>query len=103
MQNILDHVVQSVGAYIPNLLGALAILIIGWLAALVVTALVRGGLRRTNLDNRLARWILGEEAARAIEVERVIAKGVYYLLLLFVLVASESGGHDVWWVVVLTR
>ena len=87
MQVILDQITQLVGAYIPNLIGALAILIIGWLVALVVSAIVRRALRRTTLDNRLARWIVGEEKAEAIKVERWIAKGVYYLILLFVLIA----------------
>jgi len=87
MQVILDQITQLVGAYIPNLIGALAILVIGWLVALVVSAIVRGALRRTEVDNRLARWILGEEKAEAVEVERWIAKGVYYLIMLFVLIA----------------
>jgi small-conductance mechanosensitive channel len=87
MEVILDQITQLVGAYIPNLIGALAILIIGWLVALVVSAIVRRALRRTTLDNRLARWIVGEEKAKAFEVERWIAKAVYYLIVLFVLIA----------------
>jgi len=87
MEVMLDQITQLVGAYIPNLIGALAILIIGWLVALVVSAIVRRALRRTTLDNRLARWIVGEEEAKAFEVERWIAKGVYYLIMLFVLIA----------------
>ncbi len=87
MEVILDQITQLVGAYIPNLIGALAILIIGWLVALVVSAIVRRALRRTTLDNRLARWIVGEDEAKAFEVERWIAKGVYYLIMLFVLIA----------------
>ena len=87
MQVILDQITQLVGAYIPSLIGALAILIVGWLVALVVSAIVRGALHRTTLDNRLARWIVGEEEAEAVEVERWIAKGVYYLIMLFVLIA----------------
>jgi hypothetical protein len=87
MQVILNQIAQLVGAYIPNLIGALAILIIGWLVALVVSAIVRGALRRTTLDDRLARWIFGEEEAKVIETERWIAKGVYYLIMLFVLIA----------------
>lgn len=87
MEAILDQITQLVGAYIPNLIGALAILIIGWLVALVVSVIVRRALRRTTLDNRLARWIVGEEEAKAFEVERWIAKGVYYLIMLFVLIA----------------
>jgi len=87
MQAIVDQIAQLIGGYIPNLIGALAILVIGWLVALVVSAIVRGALRRTELDDRLARWIFGEEEAKAIETERWIAKGVYYLIMLFVLIA----------------
>jgi hypothetical protein len=87
MQVILDQITRLVGAYIPNLVAALAILIIGWLVALIVSAIVRGVLRRTTLDNRLARWIMGEEAAEGVEVEQQIARGVYYLIMLFVLIA----------------
>ncbi len=87
LQTFWEQIVQLVGAYVPNLIGALAILIIGWLVALVVSAIVRKALRRTTLDDRLARWIFGEEKARAIEAERWVAKGVYYLIMLFVLIA----------------
>jgi hypothetical protein len=87
MQAIWNQIVQLVGAYIPNLVGALLILIIGWLVALILSAIVRAALRRTTLDNRLASWIVGEEQAKTIEIERAIGKGVYYLIMLFVLVA----------------
>jgi len=87
MQVMLDQIIQLVGAYIPNLIGALAILIIGWLVALVISSIVRGALHRTELDNKLARWFFGIEEAKAIETERWIAKGVYYLIMLFVLIA----------------
>jgi hypothetical protein len=87
MQVILDQITRLVGAYIPNLIAALAILIVGWLVALIVSAIVRGVLRRTSLDNRLARWIMGEKAAEGVEMERQIARGVYYLIMIFVLIA----------------
>ncbi|MEJ2560375.1 MAG: mechanosensitive ion channel, partial [Anaerolineae bacterium] len=78
---------ELVGAYIPSLVGALLILIIGWLVALIVSAIVRGVLRRTTMDDRLARWIAGDEAAKGVEVEQWVGKGVYYLIMLFVLIA----------------
>ncbi|MBU4224696.1 MAG: hypothetical protein KKC71_02605, partial [Chloroflexi bacterium] len=87
MQTILDQITSLVGSYIPNLAGAVAILIIGWLVALIASAIVRAALRRTTLDNRLAQWIVGEKAAKPVEAERWIAKGVYWLIMLFVLVA----------------
>ena len=68
MQVIWDQVTRLIGAYIPNFVAALAILIIGWLVALIISAIVRGVLRRTTLDDRLARWIMGEEAAEGVEV-----------------------------------
>ncbi len=87
MQAIVSQITQLVGAYIPNLVGALLILIIGWLVALIVAAIVRGVLRRTTLDDRVARWIAGDEAAKGVEVEQWVGKGVYYLIMLFVLIA----------------
>lgn len=91
MQGILNQITQLIAAYVPNLLGAVAVLIVGWLVAVVLSAIVRGALRRTALDNRLAQWIFGgessKEEARALEVEQWIGRGVYYLTLLFVLVA----------------
>jgi hypothetical protein len=78
---------QLAGGYVPNLIVALAILVVGWLVALILSAIVRGVLRRATLDDRLARWVMGEEAARGIEVERQIGRGVYYLIMLFVLIA----------------
>jgi hypothetical protein len=87
MQTIVSQIIQLVGAYIPNLVGALLILIIGWLVALIVSAIVRGVLRRTTLDERLARWIAGDEAAKGVEVDQWVGKGVYYLIMLFVLIA----------------
>lgn len=89
MQAVFDEIIQVVGAYVPNLLGALAILIIGWLVALATSAIVRSGLHRSTLDSRLAAWLAGEEGkeSKAIEVTRWASKGVYYLILVFVLVA----------------
>ena len=73
--------------YVPNLVGALAILIIGWIVAIVVSRLVRGALRRTNLDNRLARSVAPGAADRPLAVENGISRAVYYLILLFVLIS----------------
>ena len=83
-RNVTDQVSQLVGGYLPNLLGALAILVIGWLVALVVGAVVRGALKRTTIDNRIAVWM---GARQEFEVERYAGKTAYWLIMLFVLVA----------------
>ena len=61
MQNIIDEITRLTGSYIPTLIAALAVLVLGWLIALVITAIVRGALRRTTLDNKMAKLIAGEE------------------------------------------
>jgi len=87
MEEVLLNFVQLVLNSVPTLVAALAILIIGWLIALVVSAVVRRALRRTTLDKRLAGWVAGEGEAEAIEVERWLARGVFWLIMIFVLVA----------------
>ena len=87
MQNMMVQVSNLVGSYVPNLLGALGVLLIGWLVALVLAAIVRGALRRTSIDNRIAEWLFGREAAEQLSVERAAGRVVFYIMMLFVLVA----------------
>lgn len=86
MQAILDEIVQSLSKYVPSLVAAIGILVVGWLVALIVAALVRAGLRRTAVDNRVAAWVVGEEAIRSVNVERWLSRLVFWILMLFVLV-----------------
>ncbi|MFH1146162.1 MAG: mechanosensitive ion channel [Pseudomonadota bacterium] len=82
----LEEVFRSIMAYLPNILGAMAVLIIGWLIALGIAALVGSLLRRTTIDNRIAQWVSGKEVP-VMNVERVVSKTVYYILLLLVVIA----------------
>jgi hypothetical protein len=86
-QVFLEQIAQLIGGYIPSLIAALAILIVGWLVALAVSSVVRNALRRTKLDERLAGWVVGEEEAEGVEVGQWVSKAVYYLVMLFVLIA----------------
>ena len=76
-----------VWSQIPNLIGALIILIVGWVVALIVSAVVRGVLRRTKLGARVAGWLGKGAGPQAAQAEGWVAKGVFYLIMLFVLVA----------------
>ncbi len=87
MQEVLLNFTQLILNSIPPLVGAALVLFVGWLIALIVSAVVRKALHRTELDNRLAAWIAGEEEAEAIPIERWIGRGVFWLLMMFVLVA----------------
>ena len=78
---------EMIWSYLPNIIGALLVLIVGWLIALLIAALVRGLLRRTSLDQRLAKTVMGPERARRMNIEEAVAKVVFYLILILVFVA----------------
>ena len=73
---------QSLGAHIPQVLGALAILVVGWLLAVMARAATRRVLRLVRLNQRL-----GESAATPIDAETPAATAVFWLVLLATLVA----------------
>ena len=85
LRGVWESFMTEVGGYLPNLAAALAILILGWLAALLVAKLVRAGLKKTTIDNRIAGWVKGEEEAP--DIEPAIGRGVFWLIMIFVLIA----------------
>lgn len=87
MQEILDRSREMLGSYVPNLLAALAILIVGWLVALLFAAMTRSVLKRVSVDNRLLELAAGPERAAKGQAERWVSSAVYYLVMLLVLVA----------------
>jgi len=87
LENIFNSVTALIGTYVPNILGALLILIIGWIVASLVSLGLRELLKKTSLDNKLANKIAGEDELKPIEAEKWISKGVYWLIMIFVFVA----------------
>lgn len=86
MQELWNQIVDVTGGYLPRLLGALLILVVGWIVARLLARLTRSLLQRTNLDNRIVRFVR-DEGAEEFEIERWLSQGVYYLLMIFVLIA----------------
>ena len=86
MNEFLNQITDVVAPYIPRIFSALLILIVGWIVALLLGAIVRGALKRTTLDNRLAAWLAGEKA-KTMDIEGWAGKCAYYLVMLFVLVS----------------
>lgn len=72
----------TVGAFLPNLLGALVTLFVGWLIAFVVSAIVRNLLKRTDLDNRLGEFISGRDRSE-LNTEKLVGDIVFWLIFLF--------------------
>ncbi len=90
MREIFSKTFQSIGDYLPNLLGALAILIIGWLLAYVVAACIKTLLKKTTIDNKIAQALFGSESAQEMHVEDIIAKVIFYVMMAFVTVEFFS-------------
>ncbi len=87
VNKIIDPLTNLVGGHLPGIGAAIAILIIGWLVALIASKIVRGIFRRTNLDSKLAEWLGGKEKGGSINIANGASKGVFYLIMVFVLVA----------------
>lgn len=78
---------QQIGAFLPRLLGAVLILLAGWLIAASVAAVTRRILNRTQIDNRIAAGVVGREDNQLPKVETLISNLVFWGILLLTLVA----------------
>jgi hypothetical protein len=87
MTDLWNQLTAVLGESLPGLLAALAILVVGWLAATLVAKAVRAALKRTRIDDRLAALIRGERERTGVDVGRGVATGVFYLIMLFVVIA----------------
>ncbi|TVR55105.1 MAG: hypothetical protein EA425_00920 [Puniceicoccaceae bacterium] len=78
ISNLLSPFLERIGSFFPNVIGALLVLILGWL----VIAIVRKGVLRVlsfaRIDERIAKV-----TERSMEIERLTANILYYLLLIF--------------------
>lgn len=88
--------VSMVVLWLPNLLGALAILLVGWLVARLVQFVIGGLLRRLRLDvlaERVGISRLLSNAGLDPSVAGLLARLAYWLVLfIFVLAAAETLG-----------
>ncbi|SDF52154.1 Conserved TM helix [Limimonas halophila] len=79
--------VETATAYALNVAAAVVILVVGWVLAWIIAALVRNGLRRTRLNEWVAGEVTGESPDRAVTLDRWIARAVFIVLMVFVLIA----------------
>ena len=73
------------GNTLLNLVGAVAILFVGWLVALLVSTTVQKLLKQTNLDDRLAGSLTGSSD---INIEKILGAVVFWVIMLVALVAA---------------
>ena len=87
VSEIFTSMFDRVGSSALNLLFAIALLIVGWIVAAIVAWIVRGGLKSTEIDNRLAAWITGQKAdSSALPIEKWISQTVFWLIILFTII-----------------
>lgn len=75
---IFQNMLMSVGNMLPGILGALAVLIIGWLIAKAFKGLVYRVLKKSTWDDKLF-------GKTDIDSEKFISKLVYYIIMVMVL------------------
>jgi len=87
MENIFTDITQMIGNYVPNLLGAIAILVVGWIVASIIASVVKSILKKTEIDDKIATKFNAEGSKKPFQLEHSISRGVFWFLMLFVLVA----------------
>lgn len=86
--NYVQDIFQNILAFIPNLIAAVLILLAGWIVAAIARSIVKGLLNRTNIDNRIAAGLMGrQDSGELPKVEDFIGNLVYWIILLFTIVA----------------
>lgn len=83
MQGFLDAFLGTIGSYLPNVIGALLILVAGWFLAIGVRKITLRLFRKIKIDERLSR-----KSGETLNIEKLLAGLIYYVLLLFVLLLT---------------
>ncbi|MDP8965928.1 MAG: mechanosensitive ion channel, partial [Cyanobacteriota bacterium] len=84
----IDQIIGNLSLFVPQLLGAIAILLIGLIIAGIARAVTKGLLNRTNVDNKLAEWVTGRQGGQdSPQIEDWISGAVYWIIIVFTVVA----------------
>lgn len=76
---------NSLGVYLPSILGGLAILLIGWIIALVAAGATRKALARLGTNQRL-----GAHTQSSADFERIASRVVFWAIMLLALIGMFS-------------
>lgn len=84
----LQSIFRNIAAFVPSLLAAILILLVGLIIAFIASAITKGILKRTNLDNKLADWLTGRQAgSEPPPVEKWVGSAVFWIVMIFTAVA----------------
>ncbi|MEO0536843.1 MAG: mechanosensitive ion channel [Cyanobacteria bacterium P01_A01_bin.123] len=87
MGSFIGELSSQLGSFLPSLIGAIVVLILGWLVATIAASVIKGFLNRTSLDDRIANAVLGQDQGTDVPVEQWISATVYWVILTFTIVA----------------
>lgn len=79
---------STLGGQLPAIFGALAIIAVGWLVAVIARAATRRLLSLLKVDSRIQ-----DSTGQKVEVENGIAVGIFWLIILVTLVAVFNSLH----------
>lgn len=83
-----DGIIRQMSLFLPQILGAIAILVIGIIIANIAAGITKALLKRTNVDNKLAEWVTGHrEREDALQIEDWISGAVFWIIIVFTVVA----------------
>ena len=83
----LQDTLSTIWSYVPSLIGALAILAIGWIVAKLLSRGVRTGVAKLGIVGRISKLDSKIDAEDEKNLEKWIGRGVFIIVMLFVLVA----------------
>ncbi len=82
----IEQISAVLGQDLFTLIKAIATLLVGWIVASVFRSVVYKLLKQTDVDNKIANWMGGQED-ESIPIEKWIGEFFYWLVLLFAVVA----------------
>lgn len=86
--SFLQKIGEQVGSFLPSLIGAIAILLVGWMLANALALGTKKLLDATEIDNWIAAKVLGEQPNNAkIPIEKWASQVVFWVIMIFALVA----------------
>lgn len=88
VNRFVDEVSGQLGQFLPSLVWAIVLLLLGWIIATLVALAIKNLLHRTQLDDRIANWAMGQDPDRDVPVEKWVSSVVYWVIFLFAIVAS---------------
>ena len=78
---------SALGVWIPRIIGALLILLLGWIIAKLLAVVTQKVLHWVKLDARVGKGLEGA-GEKPLSLEDVITKTVYYLIIFMAILAA---------------